>query len=306
MYERNFSMRKISFILALILALGAVLSSCGGRSYTAFHVDPDYQASDSGSTSNTVQDFDGNKITLPKEIQNIVCFSPEAAIILRGVGAQKYIKAIDEETTNAVVNNNVITIDKIKEQNPEIVFIEDTYEDIESALGDIPYIKVPAMMTINDAMTLIKIIEKAMNSKRDSMADTIDSKLTIAQTTTADFEEKYPTFVDLGEYKTSGTGTYVNEIINVCGGVNVFADREGYFTATTEEIVNANPTFIFTTQEVNVYTRDLQLKQLDCIKNGNVIKIEPAKIKYASQNIADVITEVFDVINEYHRADLEG
>jgi hypothetical protein len=110
-------MKKISFVLALIFILGTVLTACGGRSYKAFEVDPNYQSGDSDGDTISFQDFEGNKLTVPKDVTSIVCFSPEAAIVIRGIGSQKYITAIDEETSNAVVNSNIIGIEDIASQN---------------------------------------------------------------------------------------------------------------------------------------------------------------------------------------------
>ncbi len=289
-------MKKLSLVICLIMILGTVLSSCGGRSYKAFTVDPDYKPDENTKTTITVQDFDGEKIEVKKNIEKIVCFSPEAAIIVRGLGGQKYIVATDDETTNAIMSSNVITEDQIAAQNPDVVFINDVYT---ADLGDIPCIRIPTPLTISDTKTLITITEKLLSSKKDSYADEIDKQINIAQSATSEFVTRFPVFIDLGELKTSGTGTYVNEIINICGGENVFGDKEGYFTATKEEIIAANPTFIFTTDNTTVYTRDREFRTLDCVMSGRVIKIEPAKIKYASQNIADVIPTIFNEINNF-------
>lgn len=289
-------MKKISLVLALVMLLGAVLSSCGGRSYKAFSVDPDYKPDENAKSTISVQDFDGEKIEVKKDITNIVCFSPEAAIIIRGTGGQRLITAIDEETTNAIVINNVITADQIAAQNPDIVFIKETYTQ---DLGDIPCIRIPETLTISDTKTLITIVEKVLSSKKDSNADEIDKQINLAQSATSDFLSRYPVFFDLGAFETVGAGNYVNEIINICGCENVFSDREGRFTATKEEIIAANPTFIFTTENTTVYTRDRDLRLLDCVKEGRVIRIEPAKIKYASQNIADVIPTILAAVNDF-------
>ncbi|MBQ7669329.1 MAG: ABC transporter substrate-binding protein [Clostridia bacterium] len=289
-------MKKISLLLALVIMLGALLASCGGRSYKAYSVDPDYQSENTGSDSITFQDFDGNKITVKKGIQNIVCFSPEAALILRSIGSQKYIKAVDENTTNVIVSNNVITVDKIDEQNPEIVFIKESYNYTPKD-DSVACVTIPDDMTVNDTKTLIKIIEKALESKKDSLADAIENQTNLAQAATNEYANKYPVFVDLGNFSTVGNGTYVSEIVSISGGYNVFGDREGYFEVTAEEIAEANPTFIFTSSDVSLYTRDRTLKTLDCVKENRVIKIEPYKLNYASQNIAECISTMFAAIN---------
>ena len=289
-------MKKISLVICIIMILGAVLSSCGGRDYKAFTVDPDYKPDESAKTTTTVQGFDGEKIEVTKNIEKIVCFSPEAAIIIRGLGGQKYITATDEETTNAIMSSNVITEDAIAAQDPDIVFINDNYT---ADLGDIPCIRIPTPLTISDTKTLITIAEKVMSSKKDSYADEIDKQMNIAQSATSEYVSRFSVYIDLGGFNTSGTGTYVNEIINICGGENIFKDREGYFTATKEEIIAANPAFIFTTENTTVYTRDREFRTLDCVMNNRVIQIEASKIKYASQNIADVIPTIFNEINNY-------
>ena len=289
-------MKKLSLVICLVMILGTVLFSCGGRSYKAFTVDPDYKPDESAKTTATVQDFDGNKIEIKKNIEKIVCFSPEAAIIIRGLGGQRLISATDEETTNAIISNNVITEDQIASENPDIVFISDTYT---ADLGDVPCIRIPTPLSISDTKTLITIAEKVLASKKDSYADEIDKQISIVQSATSEYVSRFPVFIDLGSLNTSGTGTYINEIINICGGENIFGDKEGYFTATKEDIIAANPTFIFTTDNTTVYTRDREFRTLDCVMNGRVIKIEPAKIKYASQNIADIIPTIFNEINNY-------
>lgn len=289
-------MKKISLLLVLVLVIGTVLASCGGRSYKAYTIDPDYQPADNGSDSITFQDFDGNKLSVKKDIQTVVCFSPEAALILRGVGKQKYIKAIDENTSAVIVSSNVIAEDEIDGQSPDIVFITDNY-DYSPKDDSVPCVKIPSNMTINDAKTLIKIIEKAFDSKKDSLADAIDNQINLAQAATNEYANKYPVFVDLGDFTTAGGGNYINEMISISGGSNIFGDREGRFEVTAEEIVELNPTFIFTAGEISAYKLDRTLRNLDCVKQGRVIKIEAFRLNYASQNIADCIETMFGEIN---------
>ena len=157
-------MKKLSLAICLIMILSAILTSCGGRSYKAFSVDPDYKPDESVKTKTTVQGFDGEKIELKKNIEKIVCFSPEAAIIIRGLGGQRLISATDEETTNAIISNNVITEDQIASQNPDVVFMNDTYG---ADLGDVPCIRIPTPLTISNTKTLITIVEKILSSKKD-------------------------------------------------------------------------------------------------------------------------------------------
>lgn len=43
-----------------------------------------------------------------------------------------------------------------------------------------------------------------------------------------------------------GSGTFLNEMIELLGGVNVFADQEGYISVSDEAVIAADPQIIFT------------------------------------------------------------
>ena len=297
-------MRKISLLMALVLLLGAVLASCGGREYKAYPVDPNYggESGDTDSKVVTISSLDGSrKYKLENEISKIVCFAPEAGIIIRALGSASLITAADNNTSKVISVQNVITEDAIASQNADIVFISDTYDADSLFTEDTVYITVPASMTINDTKALISVIEKALRSDK-KLEDEIDNKIELAQQTTKDYVNKYPLFIDLGSFRTSGSGTYINEVIGICGGENVFADQEGFLTVTKDQIIAANPYFIFTTDDVSSYLSDSQFKELDCVKENRVFKLEAFKLNYASNMLADVISDIFEKIESVKNA----
>jgi iron complex transport system substrate-binding protein len=52
-------------------------------------------------------------------------------------------------------------------------------------------------------------------------------------------------YVDKSGYSSYGANSYINELISMAGGVNVFAGFNGqYVTTSTEEILKANPSII--------------------------------------------------------------
>ncbi len=288
-------MKKISLLLAILMIMSCFLTACGGMNYKAVPIDPDYVSTRAENPNQTINGIDGIKVSVPKVINSIVCFSPEAALVIRELGAKDKIKGVDKATTAVLVGANEITEEKIQSLSPDVVFITENYDSSALITAGIPCFTIPSQMTINDIKSLIKIAEKVLGSTKESLTVKIDNEITLAQQTTNLMSKKYPTFVDLGDFNTSGTGTYINEIINIVGGENVFADKEGLVTVTNAEIIEANPEVIFTVNP-NAY-KDEVFEDVAAVKNGKVFRIDKVKISYATQNIADIISDMFDKIN---------
>ncbi len=318
--ERNHIMRKVSLVLAIVLIVGCLLSSCGGRTYKAFKTDPNYVPSIDIDNSVTFQDFDGESVTITEEVKNIVCFSPLAAKIISGLGDAKYIKAVDEPTKEAVSVLNVITKDDIESKGRDaipteeanIIFIDSTY-DVDTLLEGVetPIVVVPENTNLNEAVTLIRIIEKVLRSTRDSVADAIETRMSSASQASGE-GGKFTAFIDLGmdgkNFKTTGGDTFLSEILNICGCENVFADQQGYFTVTADQLVEKNPTFIFTVSEkLNDYYR---IKGLDVINTvdrldpedelvDRLVQVNKDYFQYPDLNLPEAISTVFGAVNDY-------
>ena len=296
-------MRKVSLLMVLVLVLGCVMASCGsGRSYTSFKVDPDYVPEVDPDANITVQNFDGEMVTLSTDVDSVVCFCPEAARAIAGIGSAKVVTAVDEETSAAISCLNVITEKDIENEDADLIFIKRSYEPETLLSGDVPYIAVPDNLTINDVITLTRIVEKVLKSDRDSLADAIENQMNVAMSGTADLVNKYPVFIDLGSLKTVGSGTYISEILNICGCESIFADKEGYYEATADEIIAADPAFFFTVSDTKSVVKTYSLRTLGAVRNNTIYQIDPAPYTFADYRIADAINEIFTIINEYRLA----
>ena len=299
-------MRKISFLMAFVLVLGCVLASCGsGRSYKAFEVDPDYVPTVDPDANITIQDFDGEMLTLPSNIESVVCFCPEAARAIAGIGAAKLVKAVDEPTSKAISALNVIAekdIETVNDLEADLIFISRSYDPATLLTGDTPYIAVPDQLTVQDVITLTRIVEKVLKSDRDSLADAIENQMNAATAATAGYASKYPVFIDLGSLQTVGSGTYISEILNICGCESIFADKEGFFEADAQDVIDADPAFIFTVSDPKSVVKTYSFRTLSAVKNNTIYQIDPAPYAFADYRIADAINEIFTIINEYKLA----
>lgn len=290
------NVRRISFALAVLMIICFALSSCGSN-YKALKIDPNYVSERTESTTLTVTGVDGVKVTVPKTVNSVVCFSREAATVIRELGLASSIKAGDEKTTGVIVGLTETTLDKVSSFSPDIVFITEDYDTSVLDNAGIVYLTIPETLTVNDIKTMIKLIEKILGVTTESLATKIDNEMTLAQQTTSTYAKKYTAFIDMGDLKTSGKGTYVNEILSAAGCENVFGDKEGFVTVTKDEIISANPSIIFTTNKKDILN-DTALKDVDAVKNNRVFSIQEREIAYGSQSIADALSSMFDNVNK--------
>lgn len=288
-------MKKISFILALVIILSFTLASCGS-SYKSFKVDPEYQSVRAENPNQTISGVDGIKKSVPKDIKSIVCFSPSAAVILQGVGSNGIITGVDKDTAKVITTAKQLTVEEAAAQKPDLMFLTDTYDTTPLDNAGVVYFVIPEVMTLNDVKTLIKVIEKSIGTTSESLTTAIDTESSVALQTTRGFANRYSAFIDIGAFKTTGSATYLNEVLNICGCDSIFADKEGIFTANKQDIIKANPEFIFTIQNKSVYTNDKDFENVKAVKNGNVYQIRANYIEYGSQNLDKAISDIFQKV----------
>ena len=84
------------------------------------------------------RDFDGNELTLEKEPDSVISLSPVATEIICGIGAARYISALDEISAtveDAPISAEVLPyfyadVNRIEELSPDIVFYSDSSSDM--------------------------------------------------------------------------------------------------------------------------------------------------------------------------------
>jgi iron complex transport system substrate-binding protein len=92
---------------------------------------------------------------------------------------------------------------------------------------------------------------------------------------------------------TFGSGAYLNEMIEIIGGVNIFSDQRGWFTPNAEEIISRNPDVIFTMEMTafssvdpvaELRTRE-SFESINAIKENRIYTINGNSSGRPSQNI---------------------
>jgi len=168
------------------------------------------------------------------------------------VGITKWCKHPASEVVNKIKIGGVIGIDigKIKELQPDLVFAvkEENDKDEINELAKITNIYVGEINNLSDAYNqiidigiLTGVVEKSEKLVKDIKADF--SELSIFNNKTCAY------LVWNKPLMLVGGNTFINNVLENCGLINVFNDRISYPEVTIDEINESNPEIIFLCSE---------------------------------------------------------
>ncbi|MEI6100444.1 MAG: ABC transporter substrate-binding protein, partial [Eubacteriales bacterium] len=108
-------------------------------------------------------------------------------------------------------------------------------------------------------------------------------------------------FGDSGNW-TSGPGSFINSIIETCGGVSITKDaKEPWLDYPVENLVKADPNIILLASDAGKLD-DLKKAQgysdLTAVKNGTVTVVDASILSRPGPRIADAITMMSGLLNK--------
>jgi iron complex transport system substrate-binding protein len=208
----------------------------------------------------TITDAAGRAITLYSAPERIVSGAPSVTEILFALNLSQQVVGVDSysdyppellslEATGAIqVVGGVSTLDveKVAALAPDLVIIDygmqGQFIDTLSDLGlTVIALKSDSILVVEQNILLLgKINDRS--SEAVAIVGEIESTV---QSITASLEGVNDTRVLelmwLDPMYTTGSGTYLNEIIEIAGGTNIMADKSGWGVTNPEEILLKNP-----------------------------------------------------------------
>lgn len=207
----------------------------------------------------------GNEITVPEEITKIVCMAPSTAQILEDLGLAELLVGIDNQTPYYVEGLDELPqfdmmapdCESLLALDPDIVFTtgmsnigsDGPYAELVAA--GICVAEIPSSSSIADIQEDILFIGDCFGMHEegaaivDEMQTRIDEVAAIGET----IEEKKTVLFEIAclpNIYSFGTGVFLNEMIELTGAENAFADQEGWLAVTEESAIVANPDVILT------------------------------------------------------------
>ncbi len=333
--------RKVTLLaLVLVIALAlTALTGCGnGNTQEQPTGSPDRQTSEQSpqaseeqeqTSSLPTEDRAGNAIAVPESIEKIVSLAPATTQVLESLGLKDKLVGVDTQTplyvegVDALPQFDMMAPDAeaIIALEPDIVFVS----GISMVEGDDPFkavkdvgicvAEIPSSESIEGVQEDIAFLANCCGQGTkgqeiiDQMQQDIDEIAAIGDTIT---EKKTVLFEisALPSIYSFGDGVFLDEMLEILGAENVFADQQSWISVTEESAIAANPDVILTS--VN-YIDDpageilgrTGWENVTAVKNKEVYVIDNGASSLPNQHIVDALKQMAKAIYPEQYAQIE-
>ena len=238
--------RIIALVLSLILCASAALA---------------------GAAQPTV-DRAGNEITLPEEINKVVSLAPSTTQLLLDLGLGDKLVAVDTysamyyEETAELLQYDMMTPDNeaLALLEPDVIFVT----GMSFAHGENPFqplidlgacvVVLPSSYSIEDIRLDIAFIADVMNVEEEGQAiiDEMDKTLAEVAAIAEGIEDKKTVLFEISALPYiygPGDHTYLDEMIELIGAVNVLDGQDNWVSVSEEAALALNPDVILTSTD---------------------------------------------------------
>ena len=300
--EKHMKKRIISVLLALVFTL-SFLVACGTG----------------GNGSNDLQSIEitdslGRNITLDAPAQEVISFGPADTSIIIALGewdrlvARTMFDTQEEIASLPEVDGFNVSVEQIITIMPEVIFAPPGMDDgivtqLEAVGITIIFLNAAV---IEDIYTKIGIISAVLgvSEKGTAMNQEIRSGLAeVAANAPAVGINVYIELDTFGGFWSAGSNTFMNEILEIAGGTNIFSDINGaWINVSEEQVIAANPAIIivsdfgFADNLIGAVIERAAWGEIDAVRGGRVYAIDANLLNQANQNIvqlAQLLQEMF-------------
>lgn len=214
------------------------------------------------------KDRAGNAIVLPEEVNSIVSLAASTTQILNDLGLSDKLVAVDSYSAfllgDSATQDLVILdmtqpdLEQLTKLKPDIIFVSNISsgggQDIMMPLRDsgVCVAEIPTPETVQGTLEDVQFIADSTNTTEKGKALVAEATATLEKIAKALKEEKreaprvYFEVAPAPNLYSTGNSTYLNELITLAGGKNIFADNDGWIAVTEESVLLADPEYIFT------------------------------------------------------------
>jgi len=297
------------FVFAAILAVVAVLLAACGNEGTA-------------AEPRTIIDREGYEITIPAEINTIVTLGPSNAEVLVALGFGDRIIAADSfasdvEGLGAGVPRSFgimdFDVEYVMDLMPDVIFATGITRlgGGESPLGPIvdlgiSVIHMPSSDSIEGIYEDIRFVADVMGNR--SAADTViasmQAEFDAIAAIAANITTRRTVYFEVSPAPwmfSFGTGTFLHEILEHVGAVNVFGDQNGWVSVSEEALLELNPDVILTSTDflddpIGEIASRPGFDVITAVQNGNIFSINTAASNRPSPNIVVALREIAQAV----------
>ncbi|WP_208649500.1 ABC transporter substrate-binding protein [Ureibacillus thermophilus] len=250
------------------------------------------------------------EITFDKVPETVISLQPSNTEILfelgvghKVIGVTDYDKWREEVQNIEKVSDTInVNLERVIELNPDVRFAytmggEEQVEQLEST--GLKVFVTQSASSIEDVYGDIGQIAQVMGieDKGKKLVEKIKDQFAAIKEKTDQIKQKKKVYFEIApapDIWSIGSGTFQQELIEATGVENIYADQQGWFSITEEDLINRNPDAIITT----VYYAENPAEEIKsrlgwepviAIKNGNVYELNADILDRPGPRIAEAV-----------------
>ena len=249
--------RRFAFLFALLLTAGCGLSSDPGAGLPRATTHTLVASPTAAAFPTSVTDFQGRSVAISKRPERIVSIGPSNTEFLFALGAGDRVVGDDDfsdEPAAAQTKEHVggvkVNLEKVVSLKPDLIvsvkFSDGTIEALSQSTAAVLVVDPQGAADVARSATLIG---QAIGADGAKLASDIQTQLDAVKAKTSGspkltvFHEEDAS--DPAKIYTVGPGSFIDDLIKLAGGVNVFASAKSpYPTVSGEEVIRVDPDVI--------------------------------------------------------------
>jgi len=290
-----------SRFVTLLAVLLLTLAACGG----AVSVTPSPSVTASPFPA-ALTDFQNRSVTVPARPERLVSIGPSITAFLFALGAGPRVVGVDDfsdEPAEAATREHVggikVNFEKVVALKPDLVFSvkfsDGTIEKLQAASLNVLVVDPQSVFDVAKTATLLG---KAVGADGEALARSIQQRVDAVKTKTATVATRPRVYHEIdasdpAKIFTVGPGSYINDLIDIAGGVNIAARAaSAYPQLSAEEILRSDPEIIVLAADAySAKPADVAARQgwsvIAAVKNGRIFSIEPNLINRPGPRVGE-------------------
>lgn len=278
------------------------------------------EAEDTASTV-TLTDMTGRKITLDAPAERVVALTAADCEILYALGAGDLLVGRGEYCdypaevvdVTSVQSGDTTNYEQILELGPQVLLMPkmgQTEEQIQFLADAGIQVVVSDAQDIDGVYEAIRMIGKlaGKSGRAEQLCESMQAAFAeVSGKVPADGEEKTVYFevspLAYGLW-TAGSGTFMDEIAQMLGLKNAFADVEGWAEISEEQVLERNPDYIVT---ITMYygegptpVEEIESRagweNVTAVKNGKILNLQNDELSRPGPRLADGAKALYDFV----------
>jgi len=303
-------MKKVLLVM-MMFALLFAFAACGEEAET-----PVVEEQPAAESSLPTVDRAGLAITVPEQVETIMSIAPAATQILVDLGFGEQIIAVD---TNSVGLEGISAdlpafdlmtpdVEKMAAMAPDVIFVtgmsmydgENPYQPLVD-MG-ICVVCIPSSESIDAIREDILFYGAVLqaDAEAEAIVAEMDAEIDRIRAIGETVEEKKTVYFEIGAAPyiySFGTGVFLNEMIEIIGGENVFADLNSWISVDPEVALATDPDVIMTNvnyleDPVGEILSRPGWDALSAVQNEEVYLIDNFSSSLANHNIVKALQQM--------------